>query len=197
MLLLSLLWAIAFAARAVTPAIVTEDSTNCLLRQDGSVSCWGYNGNGQADPPAGPFEQISMGTWSGCGLRLSGQVECWGGQNTSYPTNAWLDIPAGTYTQVDAGSNFHCAIRDDQKIVCWGPLFPGGYIPFPADDDHFIQVSKSDGFCAGHAIYSLGAPMCGQPLSRPIREAPARIRTIGTGRFGRDMVCPLLDPTGH
>lgn len=161
-----LLLALVGTAQAATPQIVSGGGANCLLRQDGRVSCWGFDGNGQASPPPGPFEQISLGSSSGCGLRANGQVECWGGQDVSGP-GGFLDVPAGTYTQVDAGDYFHCALRDDQKIVCWGTQIGGVNIPFAEDTDHFSKVST--GWSSVCGIRTNGALACWSwaPLSIP------------------------------
>ena len=47
------------------------------MRTDGSVECWGYDGDGQATPPGGEFVSVSAGDFHTCGVRTDGSVECW------------------------------------------------------------------------------------------------------------------------
>lgn len=52
----------------------------CALKADNSLACWGWNGYGQATPPAGAFQQVSAGEYYTCGIRANGFVACWGEQ---------------------------------------------------------------------------------------------------------------------
>ena len=51
---------------------------SCGLRSDGSVVCWGNNGDGQVDVPGGVFEAVSAGYWYSCGVETDGGIICWG-----------------------------------------------------------------------------------------------------------------------
>ena len=50
----------------------------CGLLNDGSIACWGENGQGQASPPSGEFTGLVSGNSYSCGLRVDGTVVCWG-----------------------------------------------------------------------------------------------------------------------
>ena len=52
----------------------------CALAADGSVMCWGTDGEGQVSnrPTSGRFTQISSGDNHTCALRDDGAVICWG-----------------------------------------------------------------------------------------------------------------------
>jgi alpha-tubulin suppressor-like RCC1 family protein len=54
------------------------DSHTCGLKTDGTVACWGFNGNSQATPPAGTFSQVSAGGSHTCGVTSDGEMVCWG-----------------------------------------------------------------------------------------------------------------------
>ena len=52
----------------------------CALAADGSVMCWGTDGEGQVSnrPTSGRFTQVSSGDNHTCALRDDGAVICWG-----------------------------------------------------------------------------------------------------------------------
>ena len=52
----------------------------CALAADGSVMCWGADGEGQVSnrPTSGRFTQVSSGDNHTCALRDDGAVICWG-----------------------------------------------------------------------------------------------------------------------
>lgn len=130
-------------AISATPTLSANGSTQCLLRANGAVTCWGFDYGGKVAPPAGPFEQISVGTWSACALQANGSVVCWGQDAAS------VSLPAGTYTQIDAGRGMTCGVREDQKIVCAASYFGGSYTPFPNEDDLFTHVASGWGAVCG------------------------------------------------
>jgi alpha-tubulin suppressor-like RCC1 family protein len=72
-------------------AIATGQNHSCALLSNGTVACWGNNGNGQ------------LGT----------------GNNNQYPYPA-LVSGLSTATAIAAASNHTCAIKSDQTVVCWG-----------------------------------------------------------------------------
>ena len=87
----------------------------CGIGSDGTVSCWGYNLEGQTNAPGGTFVQVSAGGSHTCGLKTDGSLSCWG-----YPGYGITTPPAGTFTQVSAGRYHTCALRTDASVVCWG-----------------------------------------------------------------------------
>ena len=51
----------------------------CALHSNGSITCWGANGEGQATPPdTGRFIVISSSDNGTCAVRDDGEVLCWG-----------------------------------------------------------------------------------------------------------------------
>ena len=58
---------------------------SCGVRADGTVTCWGYNDDGQADAPSGGFIAVSAGALHSCGVRADGSVTCWGADVLQIP----------------------------------------------------------------------------------------------------------------
>ena len=98
----------------------------CGLKLDGAAVCWGYNNDGQSDPPGGTFVQIAASSCSpegncleitdhSCGLRENGTVQCWG-----YNHYGQSDPPGGKFSRVTVGDLHSCGLRVDGSIKCWG-----------------------------------------------------------------------------
>lgn len=90
----------------------------CAIDSEGELTCWGMNGTGQTDAPAGAFRMAS-GT---CGLRDDLTPECWGGLRPA-------STPEGCFLELAAGSTYACGIRADGHVVCWGSNVRGEAIP--------------------------------------------------------------------
>ena len=135
---------------------------SCGLKNDGSVDCWGYNGNGQATDQAGPFTQVSAGEFHSCGLKSDGSVDCWG-----YNGNGQATDQAGPFTQVSAGGYHSCGLRSDDNVDCWGDNFYGQAMPVQyvvdgeVDDVRLYDVELSADavmkLAQGHSCVTSGA----------------------------------------
>ena len=113
----------------------------CGLRTEGTITCWGDNHSGQAEPPDGTFSAVSAGWAHTCGLRTDSTIACWG-WNSRAQTNA----PDGTFSAVSAGWAHTCGLRTDGTIACWG-------------SDHNGQATGPDGkfaFVAAGGQHSCG-----------------------------------------
>jgi alpha-tubulin suppressor-like RCC1 family protein len=114
----------------------------CAVKTDGSLWCWGNNGNGQLGdgyvhyPYSNtPFQIISsgvssvaLGSYHTCAIKQDGSLWCWGyngyGQlgdgtfvqkSTPYP----VITPAGALS-ISVGGSHSCAIKTDGSLWCWG-----------------------------------------------------------------------------
>ena len=87
----------------------------CGLRADGTIDCWGWNNDGQAEAPGGAFTALSAGFNHNCGLRVDGTVQCWGDNS-----HGQIDAPTGTFIAIRANHNYSCATRADGTTQCWG-----------------------------------------------------------------------------
>jgi hypothetical protein len=94
-------------------------SHGLVVLPDGTVTGWGSNSNGQANPPAGLSEVISV-----CGsqaasfaLKTDGTIVSWG--STAGSQRA---IPGGITNaiQIDAGYIFGVILRADGTVTAWG-----------------------------------------------------------------------------
>jgi alpha-tubulin suppressor-like RCC1 family protein len=54
--------------------------------EKGSIQCWGDNGAGQSEPPAGHFVGVTGGQLHSCAIREDGRVQCWGSDEDSQST---------------------------------------------------------------------------------------------------------------
>ena len=97
----------------------------CGIKNDGTLACWGYNGNGQSTPPAGTFTQVSAGQYHTCGIQSDGTLACWGLNTSSQSTP-----PAGTFIQVSAGTSHTCAVKSNGVFTCWGDNTYGQLLAF-------------------------------------------------------------------
>ena len=131
--------------------ISSGDFHTCVVRQGGSISCWGGNnwngelGNGQsggATTVALPVEVVSIsdavavaaGASNTCAVRQSGNISCWGGNlhgQLGVPPTSSLFSPVPVAIQgiddaiaLTAGSGHICALRSS-GAYCWGGNFHG------------------------------------------------------------------------
>jgi len=136
-------------------AIDAGEYHTCAILDDGSVSCWGYNGEGQLGDETidtdtnrnTPTQTSSLGTdrtavaisageYHTCAILDDGSVSCWGyngfGQIGDGTTD-WRFTPTQTSSlgtdrtavAISAGNYHTCAILDDGSVSCWGANFDG------------------------------------------------------------------------
>jgi alpha-tubulin suppressor-like RCC1 family protein len=119
----------------------------CATRTDGTLWCWGNNGNGQvgigsvASPQSGPVQVGVLTTYTGvtagyagtCATRTGNTLWCWGnnayGQlgigNTTQQTSP-AQVAGTTWASASTGGGsidvlIHtCATRTDGTLWCWG-----------------------------------------------------------------------------
>ena len=122
-------------------ALSAGGSASCVLRQDGGVSCWGRNDDGQLGDGtitprstgvrvSGLKDAIALATGErhACAVRLDGSVVCWGADDTGQLGDGGgsdqrtpIAVPGVTgATAVVAGAGFSCAVLADRSVVCWG-----------------------------------------------------------------------------
>ena len=65
-------------------SLTTGSWHSCGLRNDGSITCWGANGQERTDPPdetdstADTYTQVAAGGSHTCALRINHTLVCWG-----------------------------------------------------------------------------------------------------------------------
>ena len=128
------------------------ESHTCAIREDGSLTCWGYDFFGQATPPKinrsyYDFAQVSAGGYHTCAVLDCtpppgqvcpvGNVICWGNDTDGQALPVFSD-----YSHVSAGRYHTCGLETDNDVVCWGADESGQSTP-PAlpVNNQFIAVS--------------------------------------------------------
>lgn len=114
----------------------------CALLANGTIQCWGYNGNGQLGDGTivdsytpitvsgiTTATQVAVGTYNTCALLLDGTVSCWGdggvgmlGNSTNDPSSVPVSTDAlgQDATAISVGGNTACALLADESVKCWG-----------------------------------------------------------------------------
>ncbi|HEX2733029.1 MAG TPA: hypothetical protein VHM70_15575 [Polyangiaceae bacterium] len=94
-------------------------SVACVVRADGSVSCWGIGATGYLnDPPDEPrivdgiSDAIALGEYAHCALHDSGSVSC---TYSFFATHVVADLDDAIALSIDSP----CAIRSNGKVACW------------------------------------------------------------------------------
>ena len=118
-------------------------SHSCAILDDGSVSCWGENSNGQlgggsrtpslepekAIMPLGKKAvEVSAGSYHSCILLDDGDVRCWGsnefgqlGDGTKIERTSPVPVDLGKGAlSISSGESHTCAILIDHSVKCWG-----------------------------------------------------------------------------
>ncbi|MDQ3032839.1 MAG: hypothetical protein M3Y87_10505, partial [Myxococcota bacterium] len=125
-------------------SVANGEFHTCALRRDGSLWCWGGNGNGQlglgmiGTEESAPrrvgesrWTLVEAGPRNTCAIAEDGSLWCWGpgsaGQigdgareTRSVPSRV-LDPPSGErWEGVAIGAQHTCGIRSDRSVWCWG-----------------------------------------------------------------------------
>src|SRR6478609_7001219 len=79
----------------------------CGLTTTGALSCFGANGNKQAESPTGTYLALSTSTYGNCAIRADKSILCWGEDGT-YETP-----PSGTFSAVARNEYHSCALKTD------------------------------------------------------------------------------------
>lgn len=149
-----------WAGRAGTPAgsfigISTSLHTNCGVRADLSLTCWGEplsSYTGPVEPtPAGAYTQVSVGWQHACAIKQSDStVVCWGSPGRSR-------VPSGAFKRVVASTSGSgtCGIKTNNTAVCWEAMWHDGWGTWevkaldPARPNQaFAQIAYRDRRCA-------------------------------------------------
>lgn len=138
-----------------------------LLKQRGSVRCWGLDNRGQvggkpSDAELGPVIALRCSSSHCCAIRDSdGRLTCWG--RFFNDTSPAPPLVLGRVLQLGGPAEGACALRDDRSVLCWG--------------DNFEPLMPDDG---GTGQY----------------ELVARGWALGVGNYGRGHVCGLVRRAG-
>jgi alpha-tubulin suppressor-like RCC1 family protein len=123
-------------------AVAAGENEACAILYDGSIECWGANGNGElgdgtrSEDSATPVlvsgitdaTHISVGEEWACAVLSTGHVECWGGNEvgelgdgTTTESSTPVEVSGITNaTAVTTGALTSCALLSTGGIKCWG-----------------------------------------------------------------------------
>ena len=148
-------------------AISSGGYHTCVILDNGAVSCWGANSEGQLGDGGTTSQStpaltsslgsgrtavaISSGGWHTCAILDNGTVSCWGyssnGQlgngGTTNKTSPTLTSSLGTgrtAVAISSGGWHTCAVLDNSSVSCWG-LTEGGRLGAGGDGNLFINQS--------------------------------------------------------
>ena len=158
----------------------------CTILDNGSVSCWGKNRNGQlgdgtdlhqlTPTPTSILGEnrtavaISTGGSHTCAILDDGSVSCWGknyfgqlgdgtGDDRFTPTQTSSLGENRTAVAISAGGSHTCAILDDGSVSCWGYNYYG-QLGFSADASTPTQTSSLGENRTAVAISAGGSHTC-------------------------------------
>ncbi|MEM1009767.1 MAG: hypothetical protein AAGJ35_12260, partial [Myxococcota bacterium] len=122
-------------------------ATTCVILEDGSLRCWGYNFYGQTGygVTSSYYQQnhrhvslygqkvirVSTGREHTCVILQGGSLKCWGLnrygqlgygdiQDRNKPTLQVIDLNKQQAVEVSVGSWHSCALIQDGYVQCWG-----------------------------------------------------------------------------
>ena len=180
-------------ARATTAPVIISPSTDitagaahtCALISDGTVTCWGYNVDGQLGTGDNTSRNVPVAVTGGvltdktvthitaggshtCALISDGTVTCWGfngagqlgtGDNTN--RNVPVAVTGGvltnkTVTDITAGGAHTCALISDGTVTCWGNNY-SGQLGDGSNTASNVPVAVTLGVLAGKTVTQITA----------------------------------------
>ncbi|MGZ9108866.1 MAG: RCC1 domain-containing protein [Micavibrio sp.] len=131
--------------------IAAGSSHSCGVKTNGTLYCWGDDGDGQLGNGAGtnadqhiPMQESTTATnWASvatgdihtCAIKTNGTLWCWGSDSdgqlgngagvTSATSPVQETTGATNWETVTAGTAYTCAIKTDGSAWCWGGDFNG------------------------------------------------------------------------
>ena len=158
-------------------AVSTNYQHSCALHEDGTISCWGSNRNGQLGNGQSGYEAnssvpvlvegitdakaVTAGGEHSCAVHEDGAISCWGnnydGQlgNGQGGEDVFSSIPVSVAgitdaEAVSAGWDYSCALHQDGTVSCWGHSFTGQLggthdEEFQAEIEELIEEAEQPG----------------------------------------------------
>ena len=160
--------------------VTAGSAHSCAIRSDGTLWCWGSNGDGQVAQGAPtvvttPRQVGANVDWThvsadgearSCGRRANGTLWCWGdGVEESGPVQVGDD---DDWAQIDMGLFHECGRKENGEIWCWGDNTFGQIGEYGGDEseqpvpvaDDLQWTSVTAGGDHSCAVQSSGAAYC-------------------------------------
>lgn len=152
---------------------------SCVLREDGSVGCWGNNSRGQLG---------NGGTERG---RFPAPVMIQGENGLETLTDV---------VQLSAGTSFACALRDDTSVWCWGDDSSGQLGTGTYEDDDFVpHAVEVEGVPAVSHLDAGGSYACAVLSDQTARcwGGNGTSWALGGGGEDRGRIVTVASPSGE
>ena len=153
-------------------SISSGGTHTCGLREVGTVTCWGNDGDGQSSPPPDErFVAISSGSYHTCGLRDDSTAVCWGPEPFWGGFSGWQETPDAPLAWIDAGAGFTCGQPlDGGEFECWGGWTDAPSLPrrYPSRPNWFIAFSAGGHHSCG--LWTDRTAVCRGVLDEVYRE---------------------------
>jgi cysteine-rich repeat protein len=133
-------------------SVASSDYSNCAIRQNGAIDCWGMASRLVGKPTTGVFTQIAGSRDSYCALRSDGVAQCFGVNDAGETVP-----PAGElFVSLAVGEYHSCGLRANGSVKCWGDgeleergdgTDLGQSTPPTTPQDYFTSISSGyDGY---------------------------------------------------
>jgi len=171
------------------------ESHTCAIREDGSLTCWGYDFFGQADVPElnreyYDFVQVSSGGYHTCavvectpppgGVCLIGNGLCWGNDDEGQAGPQ----PGVVFDHISAGRYHTCGLTTNNQAVCWGSdTYGQSTVPSLGFNVVFLEI-------AAGGYHSCGILGC---LPGYVCMWPGNVRCWGSDGWGQAPVSGLAN----
>ena len=156
----------------VFASISSGGTHTCGLREVGTVTCWGNDGDGQSSPPPDErFVAISSGSYHTCGLRDDSTAVCWGPEPYWTGFHGWSEPPDTPLAWIDAGAGFTCGQPlDGGEFECWGGWTDAPSLPrqYPSSSNRFVTLSAGGHHSCG--LWNDRTAVCRGVLDEVYRE---------------------------
>jgi hypothetical protein len=120
----------------------------CGLSNEGKVTCWGDDSQGQGDlPTAKTYRDIACGDSHTCAIDDTGHLVCVG-RNADGQLSPVPPVPKGPFVQVTAGDAHTCVLDADGVASCFGSDALGQATP---PSQRFKSISAGTGLTCGIA----------------------------------------------
>ena len=138
--------------------IAVGDNHNVVLKNDGSVVCWGANESGQCNVPEPNANYVAVAASGSNSFALTkdGRILRWG-------ASGQFDVPGGNsnFVAMDAMDGNIVALKKDRSVFC-----SGGMGTLPNDNQDFVAVAAGQLHCIGlkadGSVVCWGTNSCGQ-----------------------------------
>ena len=165
-------------------AIAAGDSHTLALHEDGTISAWGEESDGQTTPPDEPLVAVAAGRFHSLGLRANGTVVAWGRNRSGQ-----CDVPASlsNVVAIAAGGAHSLALRADGTVVAWGRTAPApglsNVVAIAAGNFHSVAL-RANGEVVAWGYNRAGQCVVPPDLNDVVRIAAGGFHSLALRRDG-------------